>query len=300
MSGTLAPILPIPLFALVLTATACERQPPLGAGAASGDLADFKMWDSAGIQIVENYAPERPPGTFWTIDPEPEIVLGGDHGILGLAHDSAHLVWDVRGVARLADGRIAILSGDLGKLFLFEPSGSYSSSIGRKGRGPGEFTRPLHLQYLPGDTLVLWDGWFGSVAYFDTAGRLLRHRLRDLGKIMALQNEIPVRTGLGLNAERTDEIPLPDGSFLVSVESDHNPTDARLFRPRHEVVKIDGTYTAHSFGSWEGQQISVLDDGSEVPVPYMTGTSIAVGGRPSSVYIADGAKNEIRQFLHGR
>jgi len=34
------------------------------------------VWDSAGVEIVENHAPVRPLGQFWALDRKPEFVLG--------------------------------------------------------------------------------------------------------------------------------------------------------------------------------------------------------------------------------
>lgn len=62
-------------------------------------------------EIVENHAPEHPAGSSWTIDPEPEIVLGWEETLAGGVNDQIQLVWDVVGVARIADGRVAVLSG---------------------------------------------------------------------------------------------------------------------------------------------------------------------------------------------
>ena len=276
---------------VAIAAPGCDRQPP-----PSGS-AGFTLRDSAGIEIVENHAPESPAGRFWTIDPEPVIVLGGDDGLNAAAHDSAHLVWDVRGLARLADGRVALLSKAAHKIFLFEPSGGFSRSIGRKGRGPGDFSNPRHLQCLPGDTLVVWNEWFGPVIHFDTTGTLLKHRVRDLFKILDHGKRLSVGSGFGLH-EEADEIPLPDGSFVVSAQLDYNPTGAPLFRPKQAFLRIDSTYAAHSLGSsWEGLETLLPEDGRyEVPAPYNLDTHIATGGHPASIYIADGDKNEIRQF----
>lgn len=97
------------------------------------------VWDSAGIEIVENHAPEHPAGSFWSIDVEPEIVLGGsrtgarDGAPGGAVADSAHTIWQVRGLARLLDGRVAVLSMGNHRLFLFEPSGELSRVIGGRG-----------------------------------------------------------------------------------------------------------------------------------------------------------------------
>jgi len=88
---------------------------------------------------------------------------------------------------------------------LSEPSGRLSRTIGGPGEGPGEFTHPLRLQYLPPDTLVVWDRFLSS-AYFDAGGTLLRERPVDLAR---LSEHGPLAESLRL--------PLPDGSFLVGL-----------------------------------------------------------------------------------
>lgn len=69
------------------------------------------------------------------------------------------------GLARLADGRVAVLSAGHNQLFVFEPSGVLSRTIGRRGRGPAEFERASRLQHLAPDTLVVWQSWMGAVSY---------------------------------------------------------------------------------------------------------------------------------------
>ena len=164
------------VVAIAITAAACDR-PAVPAANDTG----YTVHDSAGVEIVVNHTPEHLAGHFWTVDPEPEIVLGGDENPGGEANDSAQLIWDVVGIARLTDGRVAVLSGEGQQLLLFEASGKLSGIIGRAGEGPGEFTRPERLQYLPPDTLAVWDYHMTSIHYFDTGGSLLRgtdHRPR--------------------------------------------------------------------------------------------------------------------------
>ena len=74
------------------------------------------------------------------------------------------------------------------------------------GEGPGEFRKPEWLQYLPPDTLVVWDYFMSSISYFDTAGNLLRERRVDQARLReaGASGEAFVR-------------PLPDGAFVVSV-----------------------------------------------------------------------------------
>ena len=282
-------------FLLALAASACDPQP--GTEATAGDPSGLTVRDSAGIEIVENHSPEWSAESSWTIDPEPEIVIGGGESPGGAAGDSAGLVWEVSGLARLADGRIAVLSSANGKLFLFEPSGRLSKSIGRKGEGPGEFRRPEHLQYLPGDTLVVWDEWFRPVSTFDTTGALLRHRRIDLLKVMG-------RAGRGTNAE-TRRTPLPDGSFVLHATGDEASAEPgggdEGSRPLQEYVRVDSSYATLSFGSWVKAHFIFLwspEPGS--PGVHLhnvsPGSMIAVGGHPPSIHISHGEENEIRQF----
>ena len=136
------------------------------AGCDSGPSAGVTVRDSAGIEIVENHAPERPEGQFWTMDPEPAFVLGGI--ATGAESESGRddldgAIWGVRGLAMLVDGRIAVLSQGNHKVFIFDTSGRLSREFGSRGEGPGEFALPIRLQYLPPDTLAVWDHWMGPV-----------------------------------------------------------------------------------------------------------------------------------------
>ena len=131
----------------------CDRRDP---GDPAGREAGFAIRDSAGIEIVENHFPEYSPERFWRMDMEPEIVLGGSDR--WLAGDSAHLIWEVSGLARLEDERIAVLSRGNRQLYLFEPTGELSRVMGREGRGPGEFGGPAELQYDGASSALKDDG----------------------------------------------------------------------------------------------------------------------------------------------
>ncbi len=275
------------IVTIVATPGACDRPPPDGLATEAAPTVTAR--DSAGIEIVENHAPQYAPGEFWTIDPEPEFVLGGANTLGEPAHDSAQLVWDVAGFARLEDGRVAVLSSRGVQLLLFEPSGELSRIIGRAGEGPGEFTRPEWLQYLPPDTLVVWDYFLTSIDYFSPDGTLLRERRVDHAAVREL----------GLYGEDFS-FPLPDGSFIAFMRnrevdpeppwSDCSPGEGWLVPgtpetgfagegsiftfPASEFVRVDGA-ESHSFGC---------------------PSQMAVGGDPPSIYIPARDMNQIYQF----
>ena len=265
----------------------CDHRDP---GDPVGTEVGFAIRDSAGVEIVENHFAEHPPETFWSMDMEPEIVLGGgDRWVL--AGDSAHLIWQVSGLARLEDGRVAVLSRGNRQLYLFEPTGELSRVMGREGRGPGEFGGPVELQYLPPHTLAVWDSWFGPVNYFDTDGDLIRTRSVDLGKVMEAVS--------GLSAE-SRRIPLADGSFVTRIVEDDPTLElsvGTVVRSPVELVRVDQEYGTRSLGIWEGWEFVAVDFGGLIgPGFTFLDAFLAAGSDPPSIYIADGTGDEIRQF----
>lgn len=310
-------ILPARFLAIATATVAACDSPPETDSAGTDGRSDvpFTVQDSAGIEIVVNHSPERPRGQFWTFDAEPAFVLGAneansagqDAQESAVRDPSAGAIWRVRGLARLEDGRIAVLSSANGQLYVFEESGELSRTIGRRGRGPGEFSRPQHLRYLPPDTLVVWDALMGPVTYFDTAGTALSRRTIDLGRAL---EQLPEEASV---ESRT--VPLPDGSVVVEVElrsrGFERPPDNALVRyPPVDYVRLDEAYATFSFGSWQGREHWVVPERlwSRSPetaffltADHLFPTSIlkshiAAGGRPASIYISDGDRNEIRQF----
>ena len=279
---------PLPLLTValaVLAAWACEG------GGSSAPEAGVVRSDSAGIEIVVNRAPEHGPGRFWTVDSQPEIVIGGQGDPNGAGGDSGPFVWQVAGLARLEDGRVAVLSGGNRQLALFDASGRLIRTIGRSGRGPGEFSRPDHLQYIPPDTLAVWDSWFGPVSLFDPEGRLLVRRTFDLGRITE---------GTGANAE-SPRVPLPDGSFVALVAEEDptfQPAPGSIFRlPAADAFRVDAEYEAFAMGAWEGHEMWFPEAGiPSFPYYYLVDSHIAGGGDPLAIYASNGDRNEIRQF----
>ena len=277
-------------WAPLLSVSACDP-PASQPQPTEAQTVGVTIRDSAGIEIVENHAPVWASADFWTVDPEPELVLGG----LGPPGDSAHLIWNIFGAAPLSDGRIVMLTpeGDH-KVLVFEPSGRLSASFGRSGRGPGEFDYPIRLQVLQGDTIAVWDVMFRPVYYFDPSGKLLRERRIDLGALIAA-----TRTG-NQDPGETVHLPLPDGSFLIeTVPSDWQPPaePGQIYRRPTGYVRIDSTYSAHSFGWWGGRER--LSSGLEnllSGVPFPAQAMTVAGGDPLSVYVSKGDRYEVHQF----
>lgn len=273
--------------ALALAPAACDQE------TAPVPTSGFAISDSAGIPVVDNYAPERDSGEFWTVNPEPEFVVGGYSGLFGAANDSSHLVWGVAGVAPLSDGRVAVISASNKVVLVFERSGALSSAFGREGEGPGEFAvRPAHLQVLPGDTIVVWDAGFRRVNYFDPSGTLLRERHLDVGAVMEATSTADQSPPEAVTR------PLPDGSFLVEMYPRDwpMPDHGAVYREPIHFARMDAAYTVHSFGWWAGREYLSTPPSVAWFVPYAARSMIAAGGNPILVYATNGDDYEIRQF----
>lgn len=247
--------------------------------------------DSAGIEIVENHAPAWDAGGAWMIAGTPEVVIGGYRDVIEA--DSAHLVWHILDVAALSDGRVALLSYGEKKVLLFESSGTFVTSIGRVGRGPGEYRNPVQLQVLPGDTIVVWDFMFGPVSYFDPSGRFLKSRLIDVGEVFAAVQKPNRMSPEGVY------LPLADGSFVVAgglIPGDFIPPWGEPYRVPLEFFRIGSDYAAHSLGRWEEREHIYLRPSGPPGLPFPFGVQLVAGGDPLSVYITNADRYEIHQY----
>ena len=271
-------------IAIAILAPGCERRSP-DEGAADPEPT-VTTWDSAGIEIVENHAPEWEESEFWTIDSAPEFVLGGSEDLGALANDSAQLIWETVGIARLEDGRIAVLSSMGKQLLLFHSSGELSRTIGRGGEGPGEFTRPEWLQYLPPDTLVVWDYFLTSIDRFDTTGTLLSERRVDHARLREMG-----AWGEGFR------LPLADGSFVVAVmdETDSDSPDDCSH------LALKGRSRGEEFTLQAERRFRIDDTPATYPLGCASAfiSTMAAGGDPESIYISTDAKEVHQRSLDG-
>lgn len=118
----------------------------------------------SGIPLTEVSTQERE----WKVDATPSLSIegGGPGGVEGD-------LYDVRGIALLSDGSLAVADG-LRRVLVFDANGGHIRTLGREGNGPGEFGSVQAIQTL-GDTLVVFD--FANnrrVSYFAGDGRFVR------------------------------------------------------------------------------------------------------------------------------
>lgn len=143
--------------------------------------------DSAGVRIVDypTLSPvassitggsEKPltaklrylPHAFVS-DSIPYLDIGGIRGSEKEEFDPGH---SVLSALELANGNIVV--NDKTRLMFFTAAGRFVRSVGRHGRGPGEFLQTREICALTGDTILAIDFVDGRLSLWDAQGKHLR------------------------------------------------------------------------------------------------------------------------------
>lgn len=136
---------------------------PAAAGCA-GDTADrassAAVSDSAGVRIIENTAPDRP-------------LTDGPVKLADLMTPDSALTAVPWGVAADPEaGRIYVVDWTGERVAVFDRSGAYVGTYGRRGGGPGEFRNPSALSVGPDGELIVWDAGRGVLSRWSPGGEL--------------------------------------------------------------------------------------------------------------------------------
>jgi hypothetical protein len=272
-------------LALCIHLSGCEPAP------SEVRLAGPILRDSAGVLIITSLTPAWGEEDAWRVEPVPAVTLGGS------SSPDGHLIWHVRGATRLSDGRIAALVGGATapQVLIFDRDGRRVRSIGRAGRGPGEFMEPMHLQYHVGDTITVWERFFGRITSFDTTGVVVGLRHIDYAR---------VADALRFRGESDILLPLADGSFIAQVSGpDLLPGEvpvASWFRQPVVYVRMRQDYTADTLGWYEGLTLGYVSQTDRLPVIPLAGANSSAAASPAgqalSIFVSNGDSTGIHVF----
>jgi hypothetical protein len=236
--------------------------------------------DSAGIEIVENGGPAWSEGDGWVVAREPVLSIGAVDG------PPAYIFSHVRGAVSLDDGRIAVADGGSSSIRLYGSDGTFLSSTGRAGGGPGEYVDIAMMGRLPGDTLVVVDGIGQRVSFLDPAGVHVRS--------MAL---VPAEGSANVLLYNAVGI-LDNGRILAHAGSgggmrEENAGKLITDTTRFVWFEPTGEYGGR-LGAFPGTPRWGLRTGTSVGFPYVpfAGGPVSAVGREQFV-IADGTKAEL-------
>lgn len=123
-----------------------------------------KVRDSAGVRIVESARPLWTAASAWTLS-APVLVFGA-------ADEPEYKFSRIGAATRLGDGRIVVAELADMHLRMFDSTGRYLRTVGRKGQKPGEFTDIGTMMRLPGDSLAIESAQYTSI--FSPEGQFVR------------------------------------------------------------------------------------------------------------------------------
>ena len=217
-------------MAIAVGATACQpdRQGPAGPRS--------EVRDSAGIQVVENSRPPDGSRLAWLIGPEPTITIGVLEG------EDPYQLFHATDATKLSDGRIVVVNRGTAELRVFDEFGTYLSTWGGEGEGPGEFEDVMQIATLPGDSVITW-GLSADAAMhvFDAAGNFGR-------RFSPPRSESSLRTQWTLPVSV-----MRDGSILASQQPD------RVDGVAVELWDGEGRLRS-SLGSHPAQLVQIIDN----------------------------------------
>ena len=220
---------PIGVLAALLASTlgGCE-------GAAAQTVLSVR--DSAGVRITSTDAADPGAGSVCSLADAPDMrVVSPPSGEWTL--------FRIEDLDRMEDGRLVVLNRGSQELLVFGRDGEFVRSIGRRGEGPGEFIDPIELDFVGGDSIVVWDWELGRLVLFGPDGshkRSVRIRpplINPTGRLGVLGRG---GTVLGSHDVRTFETELT-AQFLQVLRYDWSGTllDTLATLPYGEVGMID-------------------------------------------------------------
>ncbi len=212
------------------------------------------------IEVTNTGAPNWPSGAVWSL--EEDLRLGTDASSGDLEEQFA----DIESIASDSRGRIYVLGWADQDIRVFDATGEFSHTIGRRGEGPSEFGGAGELNVGRGDTLVVLDDGNMRYAVFAPDGTLVGVRRRDIvGRGPALR--MPLDDGRYLDWLIT----FPDGRF-----------GERLFQ--HPIRYDSGFERADTFPPIEFHQTMVAD--GRMPLLNFASSLVVSADRSGAVWFA--------------
>ena len=232
--------------------------------------------DSAGIRIVENARPLWTPASTWTLRATPALLIGG-------RTEPAYTFTRIGGATRLGDGRIVVAERRDVHLRMFDATGRYLRTVGRKGSNPGEFTDIGALMKLPGDSLAVESLQYTTI--FSPEGEYVRQVRYGPFAIGMLQTPYVAVIGR-----------FPNGSAVVGdlPQGRRGGRGAARWVDSSTLVMVDASGAV----TREVDRVPSVSFGASLgpPTPLTFGPELVHASAAQSVYLGFGNRYEIREY----
>ena len=161
--------------------------------------------EADGVTIVKN--PKEPMYGEDVFSLEEELSIGKVEG------EEEYMFSRILDIDVDGDGRIYVAEGAYAHIRIFDESGKYLKSLGRKGQGPGEFQMPIYVQVTPQNEIMVHDYMAFRLSFFSMDGNYLR----QISTAVTGNPFIPLRMD-------------SQGNLIVTVSLGPPPTGGKLLK----------------------------------------------------------------------
>jgi hypothetical protein len=132
------------------------------------------------IALVAGCGETKPPSTsgFATTGGSGGWILEETYRLGRVDAEGPEIFSRLADFAVCGDERLHVLEGHAREVRVFDRDGRHVRTLGRSGRGPGEFTFPAAVECLPNGGIMVVDIRNVRYTFFDTAGVLVREERR--------------------------------------------------------------------------------------------------------------------------
>lgn len=162
-----------------------------------------------------------------------------------------------------SSGNIYVADDQQKKIMVFNDKGKFLHSLGRSGRGPGEFLKTSSMVLLPDDELLVFDFFMRRFTKFSSKGKVLNTYLLPKGVYMYpdvmhyLEGEGILAFYRSLEGSRAQVS--PDKDFLIHILSEDLETIRHEFVPISETVDVSSNFEKFFEGGMFKGSFSVTD-----------------------------------------
>lgn len=245
--------------------------------------AHVTVTDSAGIEVVTNRAGSIEAAETWTPSAGPLFEVGAGAGPEVPLHR-------ISAVAPLESGGVAVGTESPPRVVLFRRDGSLAETLGRKGEGPGEFTRVGSVVPLGGDSVAVWDPDRRRLSVFGRDGRLVRDtdlsHIAQLSPLAAPSSAAP--------ASFTHLLTFSPGTLVLFAVGAFGPgTGVRRVEAASYRITIAGE-VLDTLGPFPGYETYVSDQTGLVPYIFGADTHAASSG--DALVVGTAESPELRRY----
>jgi hypothetical protein len=122
-----------------------------------------------GVTVVKNPGEPIYPENIFNL--EEDLTIAGEEG------KEEQMFMNIVSIDVSEDGTIYLLDGKAANIKVFDSSGRFLKTIGKRGQGPGEFGRPESFSITPREEIAVNDSGRRSIQFLDMDGNFLRQIL---------------------------------------------------------------------------------------------------------------------------